>query len=507
MLVTAEASVPSPSQAALKREGDLRIGSRCKAFYDGEWYAGVILKTAEDNADHTDANKRGCWAVQCDVDEVGTLTYSRQVVEDTEIKSPSVEALVEERSRLANLLGNDDAIVVALDRRIRICGRRRAHVTTGYVEPEPVDYVLLPTRAATTGIVGRAPLHLSGSTRSMASTATCPASPYYAEYAVLSPRPDSLTSRSRLAAHLTSPRPTRTVALPRLCGSAEPRSRRELLAPRKDRRGPKAGSRQSQDEDAGGEHIHKVEEAMKELREFRFSSEDDSHNQCSATPDLQEKVAPTQGSLCGSERRIESEAATPPAVSSGNLVEVDASLDGIYSPLESTGATTRFSISGHRFTLDGIQLDITQKTPTCVQREGYDGSYRLVNERLVADNGMAWQREILPPSPGSGTDMTVDGGFIASEVSTTVDANGATRSSEASVTKLPAPMEKAPRARKEKEELRPDGCQENGEVSLDKFDGMHLTPLNDKPFQALSNIARHATSVLIDRLTPREMAE
>jgi hypothetical protein len=53
-----------------------------------------------------------------------------------------------------------------------------------------------------------------------------------------------------------------------------------------------------------------------------------------------------------------------------------------------------------------------------------------------------------------------------------------------------AAMERAPRSRRE----------ENG----DQFDGMHLTPLNEQPFQALSSIARQAQSVLLDRLSPRD---
>mmetsp|Transcript_168655 Transcript_168655/g.541949 ORF Transcript_168655/g.541949 Transcript_168655/m.541949 type:complete len:647 (+) Transcript_168655:108-2048(+) len=44
---------------------------------------------------------------------------------------------------------------------------------------------------------------------------------------------------------------------------------------------------------------------------------------------------------------------------------------------------------------------------------------------------------------------------------------------------------------------RPSSCEK------DPYEGLHLTPLNDRPFQALSSIARQAHNSLVERLTPR----
>jgi len=49
-----------------------------------------------------------------------------------------------------------------------------------------------------------------------------------------------------------------------------------------------------------------------------------------------------------------------------------------------------------------------------------------------------------------------------------------------------------------------EASQPPAEAEADAFfDGMHLTPLNDRPFQAIATIARQAHSSLVERLTPR----
>lgn len=144
---------------------------------------------------------------------------------------------------------------------------------------------------------------------------------------------------------------------------------------------------------------------------------------------------------------------------------------------------------------------------------------------------------ISPPSPQSpAASSQADGLVPPSEMSAlggawrTIIGSPSSSLMDSSSQVVPA-MERATRSRREARlERRPDKVHDNGfsdeffreagmdtsdamharqfegqrpQAEIDEFDGMHLTPLQDQPFQALSSIARQAHSVLLERVTPR----
>jgi hypothetical protein len=131
---------------------------------------------------------------------------------------------------------------------------------------------------------------------------------------------------------------------------------------------------------------------------------------------------------------------------------------------------------------------------------------------------------ILPPSlhspaasssqadaaaPSSEVASSLGGGGVlrASNLASPLEstAEGSAAASAIQLTTMPV-MERASRIRREapaKDGFENDFSKNMVGERMDQFDGMHLTPLNQQPFQALSNIARQAHSVLLQRLTPR----